>query len=270
MFWDTGKNRKAEPNLKSRFVAQFVGVNGDSSFAKLIKTIDLPNLNIDFERAHANEYVHYFQNGQINWEPINITFYDYRSQNEGELGNLKILINTFLSGSQVIHDNRTQIIEQPVFCESIRIIPITAITKDSYPVLGNNSAVDPRTSEKNFVDNLYGNNEFYDSFIILKPRFSKVNFGSYDYSSDEINTISLTIVPQWVDLKTSLNLSKQEREAIASQIPTSFGTNLSTELTEAAKNLQPPPKPPGTRTSLPPSPTRTPSVVEKFNYPTKK
>lgn len=219
MFWDKGKNRKSEPNLKSRFVVQF-GAPFDK-LIYLVKTIDLPSLNIDFERAHANQYVHYFQNGQINWEPINITLFDYRGKETGNekddnILNLRNELMKFFSSNLIENDNRTRVIEQPVFCENIKIIPITQITKDSYPIISNLTQVlpggavsppntDPRLTEKKFSDNLFGNNEFFDSFTILKPRFSKVNFGSYDYGSDEINTISLTVVPEWVQLNSSTN-----------------------------------------------------------------
>ena len=200
MFWATGKDKKAEPNLKYKFLAQFVGVLGDTSFTNLVKTIDLPSLNIDFERAHANEYVHYFQNGQINWEPMNISFYDYRDVNNPS-NNLRISLRNFLLTNSIINENRTTVIEQPVFCETIKIIPITQIIGNDYPIIGNKSAtVDPRIIEKQFVDNIEKNNSFADSFEIIRPRFSKVNFGSHDYSSDEINIISLTVVPEWVDV----------------------------------------------------------------------
>lgn len=206
MFWVSSKDKKSvEPNLKFKFVAQFAGVSRfvgtdakiDTSFSSLIKTIDLPSLNIDFERAHANEYVHYFQNGQINWEPMNITFYDYRDNDN----NLKLNLQNFLLGNTLINENRTTIIEQPVFCQTIRIIPVTQIVASDYPTIGAKSATtDPRITEKQFVDKIDKNNAFSDSFEIVKPRFSKVNFGSYDYSSDEINIISLTVVPEWVNI----------------------------------------------------------------------
>ena len=224
MFWDKGKNRKSEPNLKSRFVVQF----GDpfDRLIYLVKTIDLPSLNIDFERAHANEYVHYFQNGQINWEPINITLFDYRGKEEGDekddrILNLRQELMKFFSSNLIENDNRTRVIEQPVFCQSIKIIPITQITKGSYPAVSNITQVlpgnqtyatntDPRLTEKKFSDNLFGNEEFFDTFEVVKPRFSKVNFGSYDYGSDELNTISLTVIPEWVKVTNSNGVTSQQ------------------------------------------------------------
>jgi hypothetical protein len=215
MFWDKGKNRKSEPNLKSRFVVQF----GDpfDKLIYLVKTIDLPSLNIDFERAHANEYVHYFQNGQINWEPINITLHDYRIDPQittGDLPQLKSLLFVFLTNNDINNENRTRIIEQPVFCQNIKIIPITSIVKGNYLAVSNLTQVlpgnqvyatntDPRLTEKKLSDGLFKNDQFTDGFEIIKPRFSKINFGSYDYGSDEINTISLTVVPEWVQLNSS-------------------------------------------------------------------
>ena len=39
-----------------------------------------------------------------------------------------------------------------------------------------------------------------NEFTILNPRITKISFGSYDYSSDEANDISVTFVPEWCEL----------------------------------------------------------------------
>ena len=239
MFW---VDRKAEPNNKFKFYARFsvfesskdnpnngflpVGsgefnrqsiARGNLTFS--VKKIDAPKLNLDFERAYANEYVHYFQNGSIHWEPINITFADMAPlKDDDQTPNLKEFFFTYLKNlayhglenkyNEVtpirdFNQNRTNIVDLPNLCETIQIVNVNRFAnsnyikgKDLFGLNQDDTIVNNRTGsieQKAVSTSAYKQN----IFVIHKPKLTKVDFGSFDYGSDEINEISITVVPEW-------------------------------------------------------------------------
>jgi hypothetical protein len=153
MFW---VNKQAEPNNKFKFKAIFSNFEyteqnpnngflpigsgefirrsiGNANLVFSVKKIDAPKLNLEFERAYANEYVHYFQNGSIHWEPINITFADMAPlKDDDKTPNLRDFFFTYLrslayhhiqgrefEGSINFEQNRTNLIDLPNLCEKI-------------------------------------------------------------------------------------------------------------------------------------------------------
>ena len=85
MFWaHKDKYYTLELNKKNLFAARFVntsvsnwdGDDNEKDICLLVKKVNLPSLNIPFERLHGNQFVHYFHVGEVNWEPITITFVD--------------------------------------------------------------------------------------------------------------------------------------------------------------------------------------------------
>jgi hypothetical protein len=196
MFWTRGKETLIEPYNKFKFVAMFnnfqqtpsnplnvLGGDLPSEFSDLrvfVKRIDAPKINFEFERAYANEYVDYFQQGSIHWEPINITFIDVARKTTQEFDTLRRILdnyvssmNTFNNSTQEFQDNKTNIVDLPAFCESIRIASLSHFYEESKTVNYNNA------------------------FIITRPRITKIDFGTLDYGSDDINEITVTVVPEW-------------------------------------------------------------------------
>lgn len=198
MFWQ--KNVSAAPVLKKNFIAEFtdltnVSPRNNKNLKVLVRSISAPSINVDFERAYANEYVHYFQNGSIHWEPIQIVMYDY-SSTDNNISELKNSLFEYLSKNGVNESNRTAIIELPLFCSQIAIKIFNPYYKDEL-------SVDPynELGNINFQQRLgdifkYTKNIATD-FIIKNPRINKIDFGSFDYSTDDINTITLTVIPEW-------------------------------------------------------------------------
>ena len=66
-------------------------------------------MNIGFERGLANNYVHYFQQGEINWEPITVTFIDAISLQNNRLPNWK----------KIFFDYSNKFFRAPKFVENI-------------------------------------------------------------------------------------------------------------------------------------------------------
>lgn len=215
MFWNHGKLQAFDANQKYKFVIKFQGLgvwaaqdsNSDKSFAMFAKKIDAPKINFEFERAYANEYVNYFQNGSIHWEPINITFADFCISNNNELVDLKKILNTYIHNSFITGAgsdgltieptslNRTTTIDLPVFCTEMRIVTDTiSNTSLDYPTL--NEMRKFTVKDINDIRDKYLTISA-NSYRIYKPRISKVDFGSFDYSSDDINEISITVIPEW-------------------------------------------------------------------------
>ena len=169
MFWlDSIKN---EPILKNRFLCEFVfgtaNATTNNVISVLVKSIGAPSINIDFERGYANQHVHYFQNGSIHWEPIQIVVHDFVSLDAKNL--LTNHLFNYLKANRIIQQNRTQLIDLPIFCNSIVIKKLANF--DNY-------------------------NTNYN-FTIINPRINKIDFGSFEYGSDEINNITLTVIPEW-------------------------------------------------------------------------
>lgn len=231
MFWNSGgKNQQAQPYNKFNFIVYFSGLNsklvesGDPNYDKIItyfaKKVTAPSMKVDFERAYANEYVHYFQNGAIHWEPITITFADFgitndqnssgvdmnndQQLNDTELSSsissktsIRKLLNSYLQTNLVtpfsaskdiekseLLKNVTSVVDLPVFCNFIRVKNDIRFANKDFS-----------TENSNFVTTNTSIYEFYN------PRITNVDFGSFDYNSDDINEISVTFVPQWVVIK---------------------------------------------------------------------
>jgi hypothetical protein len=181
MFWS---QRGIELSKKHLFIAEFSntnqssnggwsGITNESSIKLFVKKIDAPSMNLNFERGLASNYVHYFQQGEINWEPINVTFVDAVTANQDEVPNWRKMFTNYVVASTVVRENRTGMLDLPIFCNEI----LVSSYQSSF-ALG-----EPLKKE----------------FKILNPRITKISFGTYDYSSDEANEISVTFVPEWCE-----------------------------------------------------------------------
>jgi len=238
MFW---VDKKAEPNNKFKFKAifnnfaykkytpnnAFLPIDIESPKANLtfsVKKIDAPKLNLEFERAYANEYVHYFQNGPIHWEPINISFADMAPlKEESVTPNLRSFFFAYLRSLAYHHvpnrdpkdilnfqENRTNLIDLPNLCEKIQIVNETRFANDNY-IKGKD--LFGLKQEDRTINNATGSIEQkavststykQNIFVIHKPKLIKVDFGSFDYSSDDINEISITVVPEWCSYSSEI------------------------------------------------------------------
>lgn len=226
MFWvNKGSEAGFEPNHKYKFIAIFYNfsysdgrlpLNSSQSetkdgFLTSVKKIDLPKINFDFERSYANEYVHYFQNGSIHWEPISITFIDTITSGKGYFENVRSFFAKFIDSVPIVYsgsntrntfslkENRTGVIDLPVLCESIQIQNIARFPLSDYPTYKTGDLVGSPTAKfkDGNIDSFSSLN--YDGFVIQRPRITKIDFGSLDYSSDEINEVTITVVPEWCD-----------------------------------------------------------------------
>lgn len=180
MFWS---QRGIELSKKHLFIAEFSntnqssnggwsGITNESSIKLFVKKIDAPSMNLNFERGLASNYVHYFQQGEINWEPINVTFVHAVTAKQDEIPNWRNMFSNYIAASTIARENRTGMLDLPIFCNKI----VVSSYQSSVSVLLKNE------------------------FTILNPRITKISFGSYDYSSDEANDISVTFVPEWCEL----------------------------------------------------------------------
>lgn len=192
MFWS---QRGIELSKKHLFIAEFSttnqsstngwgGVDNESSIKLFVKKIDAPSMNLNFERGLASNYVHYFQQGEINWEPINVTFIDAITEKQDEIPNWRKMFSNYIAASTVIGENRTGMLDLPIFCNKIVVSSYQSVSVEK-PV--SNQIKDLSVLLKN-------------EFTILNPRITKISFGSYDYNSDDANEISVTFIPEWCEL----------------------------------------------------------------------
>lgn len=225
MFWLTGKNHKLDVNQKFRFLLKVDSLsswastvpNSDKSLVLFVKKISAPSINIDFERQYANEYVHYFQNGSIHWEPLTITFADFNTKATSiEYEDLKSTFDTYLQYNfnnkavspliDISNLNRTAVVDLPIFCNEMRILTLATTTTSDFPTL--NELKSFNKQDFNDIPQKYLNvqNEY---FRIYNPRITKVDFGNFDYSSDDINEITITVVPEWCSFANDKAISRE-------------------------------------------------------------
>jgi hypothetical protein len=202
MFWaNQDKFNILELKKKNFFVANFSnttnfnwdGEANESKISFLVKKINLPSLNIPFERLHGNQFVHYFHVGEVNWEPITITFVDVlpNIQNETTVPNWKKMFYNYLTNNLITELNRTSMLDLATFCEEIKISSYaTYLNADKTRQL--NSIEDRKKGEDN-------RESVAEDFIIKRPKITKIDFGSLDYGSDEANEISITFLPEWCE-----------------------------------------------------------------------
>lgn len=190
MFWaNSNNNNTVELRKKNLFVARFVGTNSlqEKNLTLLVKKFDAPSINVGFERGLANNYVHYFQQGEINWEPINVTFVDvtdqYGNEETGLIPKWRTIFFDYFEKAPVARENRTSVLDVPIFCSNISI--------ENYSTFYQQPQDDEKV--KYFSTSI-------DTFTIYNPRITKISFGSFDYSSDEANEITVTFVPEWCDI----------------------------------------------------------------------
>lgn len=225
MFWLTGKNHKLDVNQKFRFLLKIDSLsnwastvsNSNGSLALFVKKITAPSINIDFERQYANEYVHYFQNGSIHWEPITITFADFNTKSTSiEYEDLKATFDTYIQYNfnnnavgrleDLTNLNRTAVIDLPIFCNEMRILSLATTTTSDFPTL--NELKSFKKQDFKDIPQKYLNvqNEY---FRIFNPRITKVDFGNFDYSSDDINEITITVIPEWCSFGNDSAISRK-------------------------------------------------------------
>lgn len=218
MFWANNYGKDIiELKRRNLFLAEFVGatnfnwVVGEDEIKNLkfvVKKFNLPSLNIPFERLHANQFVHYFHVGEVNWEPITITFVDMISNDEN-IPNWQNIFFYYLNDNLINSNNRTSMLDLATFCQHIKITSITTLLDSTDNEVLNTGttydiASDPNDPNKTILTNKQkfdNRNQIRDEFFIFKPKITKIDFGSLDYSSDESNEVTITFLPEWCDRK---------------------------------------------------------------------
>jgi hypothetical protein len=236
MFWAHNDGKDVlELRKKNLFVAELIGtsnfnwqgtIENEKQIKFLIKKISLPSLNIPFERLHGNQFVHYFHVGEVNWEPITVSFVDVLPDLylEKEVPNWRKMFFSYLNNNLITSTNRTNMLDLATFCETIKITSYsTYINITRNKDLPNNNEADTRT-------------EVQDSFYIFKPKITKIDFGSLDYTSDEANEISVTFLPEWCDYRDTY-LEDEKVPSINQQLSNMQQTNAGDTLSNNRRRI---------------------------------
>jgi hypothetical protein len=205
MFWaHKDKYYTLELNKKNLFVARFnntsvsnwEGDENDKDICLLVKKLNLPSLNIPFERLHGNQFVHYFHVGEVNWEPITITFVDVLPDigTQKNIPNWKKMFFDYLTSNLIIEQNRTSMLDLATFCDTITISSYATYIDQETKKKENSKILEERELKE--TDN---RKNLAVDFIIKKPKITKIDFGSLDYGSDEANEITVTFLPEWCE-----------------------------------------------------------------------
>jgi hypothetical protein len=222
MFWaNKDKTKILELKKRSLFTAEFLGTNNfnwageekkEQNIKFLTKKVALPSINIPFERLHGNQHVHYYHVGEMNWEPITITFVDVleNDQYNGKdqlVPNLKKMFYDYLIKNNITENNRTGMLDLATFCTEIRLKSYsTYIRQDQYVNDNPNILLDRElgfsADENGSINGDYVKDNrlsVAEDFIIKKPKITKIDFGSLDYSSDDANEVTITFLPEWCE-----------------------------------------------------------------------
>jgi len=193
MFW-AEKKATVELAKKNLFIAEFtntgnggskwLGTQLESGIKFIVKKIDSPSMNISVEKAYAANFVHFFHQGELHWEPINVTFVDAIDSTNTQIPQWKDMFFNYLKAAPLTYQNRTAVLDSPIFCEKIKITTYQSIAIDQ-----------PLTDSPKHQSNL-----FQSDWYIFRPRISRISFGTFDYASDEANDITITFVPEWCDV----------------------------------------------------------------------
>jgi len=205
MFWaHKDKYYTLELNKKNLFVARFNntsvsnwgGDENDKDICLLVKKLNLPSLNIPFERLHGNQFVHYFHVGEVNWEPITITFVDVLPDigTQKNIPNWKKMFFDYLTSNLIIEQNRTSMLDLATFCDTITISSYATYIDQETKKKENSKILEERELKE--TDN---RKNLAVDFTIKKPKITKIDFGSLDYGSDEANEITVTFLPEWCE-----------------------------------------------------------------------
>ena len=214
MFWaHKDKNQIAELKKRNLFIARFSntkafnwsGTDKDGNLSLLVKKVNLPSLNIPFERLHGNQFVHYYHVGEINWEPITITFVDTMEHpTDTSVPKWRQLFFDYLKSNLITEDNRTSMLDLATFCEDIQLTSYANFIDQNQLEKGTTKALDrtvafTRENPANANSKVIKDNrlDVTDTFVIKRPKITKIDFGSLDYGSDEANEITVTFLPEW-------------------------------------------------------------------------
>jgi hypothetical protein len=177
MFWS---QRGIELSKKHLFIAEFSntdqssnggwsGITDESSIKLFVKKIDAPSMNLNFERGLASNYVHYFQQGEINWEPINVTFVDAVTANQDEVPNWRKMFTNYVVASTVVRENRTGMLDLPIFCNEILVSSYQSFSVEA-----------PASKQIKVIKNNI-NRHLYISICFLYPRTVNISFTLFIY-----------------------------------------------------------------------------------------
>lgn len=232
MFWAyEDKNKTLELRKRNLFIAKFSntskfnwdGENNEKEISFLVKKLNLPSLNIPFERLHGNQFVHYFHVGEVNWEPITMTFVDVlpNKNSENTIPNWKKMFYNYLTKNLITEKNRTSMLDLATFCEEITIsnyatyINQTTFKDETKKVLEDRELGitgyqnGPNKGGKAVSDN---RENVAEDFIIKRPKITKIDFGSIDYGSDEAGEINITFLPEWCEYKENSDGDEQAQK----------------------------------------------------------
>lgn len=164
----------AEPLRQHRWYIDFGGTGNLDSIRYALKKVDKPKAKIgSVQHKYLNHYFNF--PGRLEWEDINITFASV-TQPSATDNLMKILRNSGYgvpNENPVISDNQRATIGKEKFVKQLGEFVIYQINPDGVVVEG---------------------------WTIHRPFFTSVQFGSLDYSAEEIVEITCTVKYDWAQL----------------------------------------------------------------------
>lgn len=154
-----------DPKRKFRWFLGFTGT-GDESLQLAAKKVDKPKFEISSKDHKFINHTFYFP-GRLTWQPITATFVDIGGEDD---------ISDILS--KIIASSGYAPPEDPQDCR------ISITKQKSVEAFGTSMTI-------NQVD---GNGEAVETWKLHNPWVSKIEYGSLDYTSEDLVEITMTIV----------------------------------------------------------------------------
>ena len=168
-FWTTG----VEPYRTFRFKVQF-GNDADSNIIWYAKTVKQPSFSVSGEKFQLGNR-HFNVPGILQWEPIEMTFVDIKLPEENTTSNFKLL---------------SQLAQRGYYIQN---------GKDG---ITHNSPLSLR------IEKINSEGVAEEEWVIHGAYINSVSYSDFDYSADDLSTISLSVTYDYADIINNLQAAE--------------------------------------------------------------
>lgn len=174
-FWN---QPNADPKRKFRWILRFTG-EGHQELQYSVKTADKPKFEISSTPHKFINHTFYFP-GRLEWKPISLTFVDLVGSDDAGVGDAGDALR------KLAIDNVPGLYGAPTG-QGIDACSSGITKKASIEALGNECSIDQIDSEGTAIE----------SWKLSNAWVSAIEFGSLDYSSEDLVEMTVTIVYDW-------------------------------------------------------------------------
>jgi hypothetical protein len=168
-FWTAG----IEPYRAFRFKVQF-GNDADSGIVWYAKTVKQPSFSVSGEKYQIGNR-HFNIPGILQWEPIEMSFMDVKLQDENTTSNFKLL---------------------------------SQLAQRGYYIQNSKDGITHSNPMSLRIEKINSKGDVEEEWVVHGAYISAVSYSDFDYYSDELATINLTITYDYADIINNLQAAE--------------------------------------------------------------